>query len=119
LCHGNSLTFIAAAVRNTCMNNPSREAWHEHSYEYGAVSAHALMLRQGITHMPYAFNENLPPGVRHVLPDHAQSIYREAFNHAWERYRDHSGEREAISHRIAWAAVKRSYQKVDEVWVPI
>jgi len=66
--------------------------------------------------MPYSVNSDLPPGVRHVLPDHAQSIYREAFNHAWEEYAGY-GEREVIAHRIAWAAVKRSYQKIGQEWV--
>lgn len=68
--------------------------------------------------VPYSNIETLPPGVRHALPEHAQSIYRHAFNHAWEQYRDH-GEREAIAHRIAWAAVKRTYHKVGPTWVPI
>jgi cation transport regulator len=67
--------------------------------------------------MPYSAIEDLPPGVRHALPEHAQSIYRQAFNHAWERYRDNY-EREAIAHRIAWAAVKRTYRKVGSDWTP-
>ena len=36
--------------------------------------------------MPYASNEDLPPSVRNHLPDHAQDIYREAFNSAWQHY---------------------------------
>ena len=32
--------------------------------------------------MPYRANGDLPPAVRNHLPDHAQDIYREAFNHA-------------------------------------
>jgi cation transport regulator len=54
--------------------------------------------------------------VRHRLPEHAQSIYREAFNHA---YAAHAGEadRERRAHMIAWAAVKRSYVKQDEACV--
>lgn len=63
--------------------------------------------------MPYASNEDLPAPVRHVLPPHAQDIYREAFNHAWER----GGLGEASIHRIAWAAVKRSYEKLGRQWV--
>lgn len=67
--------------------------------------------------MPYANNETLPPAVRSHLPAHAQDIYREAFNHA---YANHAGEvdRERRSHMIAWAAVKRSYVKTGEDWVP-
>jgi cation transport regulator len=63
--------------------------------------------------MPYATNDELPASVRDHLPPHAQDIYREAFNHAWEHHRD-----EATPHRIAWAAVKRSYRKSGDVWVP-
>lgn len=68
--------------------------------------------------MPYASNDDLPPSVRDHLPPHAQDIYREAFNHAWQR---HAGDPrvEEITHRIAWAAVKRSYRKLGGAWVPI
>jgi len=64
--------------------------------------------------MPYANNEELPESVKLHLPPHAQDIYREAFNHAFARYR---GGDEARAHRIAWAAVKRSYEKLGEQWV--
>lgn len=65
--------------------------------------------------MPYAVNDDLPASVRSHLPDHAQDIYREAFNHA---YAAHEGDprQEEAAHRIAWAAVKRSYVKVGEQW---
>ncbi|MBW8269003.1 ChaB family protein [Caldovatus aquaticus] len=66
--------------------------------------------------MPYASNADLPPSVRRVLPEHAQDIYRAAFNNAWAA---RGGEAdEATLHRIAWAAVKRSYRKLGDVWVP-
>jgi cation transport regulator len=67
--------------------------------------------------MPYAHNADLPPPVRSHLPDHAQDIYREAFNHAFAA---HSGDprQEEAAHRIAWAAVKREYVKDGERWVP-
>jgi cation transport regulator len=60
--------------------------------------------------MPYQSNEDFPPSVRNYLPPHAQDVYREAFNNA---YRQHALDprREEASHRIAWAAVKRSYVK--------
>ncbi|KAB2882348.1 MAG: cation transporter [Pseudorhodoplanes sp.] len=66
--------------------------------------------------MPYRSNSDLPASVRSHLPPHAQDIYREAFNHA---YAAHRGEPdfEARAHRIAWAAVKRSYEKVGDEWV--
>ena len=64
--------------------------------------------------MPYASNDELPPSVRAHLPPHAQDIFREAFNHAFDR--PHGGETTAF--RVAWAAVKRGYEKVDGEWVP-
>ena len=66
--------------------------------------------------MPYGANFELPPSVRNHLPEHGQDIYREAFNHA---YAAHAGEgrQEEAAHRIAWAAVKRSYVKVGDEWV--
>lgn len=67
--------------------------------------------------MPYLTNEDLPRSVRDHLPDHAQDIYREAFNHAWERYAADPA-REEIVHRIAWAAVKKTYVKAGDQWVP-
>jgi len=67
--------------------------------------------------MPYRTNADLPASVRGHLPDHAQVIYREAFNHAFAA---HAGEadHEERAHRIAWAAVKRSYVKVGDYWEP-
>jgi cation transport regulator len=64
--------------------------------------------------MPYASNADLPPAVANHLPPHAQDIFREAFNHAWE---SHRGDEEA-AFRIAWAAVKRHYRKQGDRWVP-
>jgi cation transport regulator len=63
--------------------------------------------------MPYARNEQLPPSVQRHLPPHAQDIFREAFNRAHE---DHEGD-ESRAFRIAWAAVKRRYEKVGDDWV--
>jgi cation transport regulator len=65
--------------------------------------------------MPYVSNYELPENLRRLLPDHAQDIFREAFNHA---YAAHSGElrQEEAAHRIAWAAVKRAYEKTPGGW---
>jgi len=65
--------------------------------------------------MPYASNDELPPSVADHLPSHAQDIFREAFNHAWDQ---HGGDEER-AFRIAWAAVKRGYRKRGSQWVPI
>jgi cation transport regulator len=66
--------------------------------------------------MPYASNEDLPASVRNHLPPHAQDIYRAAFNAAYDEYAA-SVRREAIAHRVAWAAVKRSYVKIAGQWM--
>jgi len=71
--------------------------------------------------MPYKTNKDLPENVIHVLPDHAQDIYREAFNHAWQEYanpEDRRGDasREETAHKVAWSAVKKKYEKTDDTW---
>ncbi len=66
--------------------------------------------------MPYAVNADLPGSIRRNLPEHAQDIYRAAFNHAFAA---HAGDprQEEVAHRIAWAAVKRTYVKLGSRWV--
>ena len=71
--------------------------------------------------MPYRTNQELPPSVKDNLPAHAQDIYREAFDSAWEEYADASKRRgkelrEEAAHKVAWAAVKQSYEKVGDQW---
>ena len=66
--------------------------------------------------MPYAGNADLPPSVQRSLPEHAQDIYREAFNHAFAAHA-HDPRQEEAAHRIAWGAVKRLYVKTAEGWV--
>ena len=66
--------------------------------------------------MPYTKIEDLPDSVQHVLPMHALEIYLSAFNSAWCRFEGNE-KREQISHKIAWAAVKRTYEKVGGIWV--
>ena len=66
--------------------------------------------------MPYATIVELPAPVQDHLPVHAQEIYRQAFNHAFAAHKGDLRQDEA-SHRIAWAAVKRSYVKVGSEWV--
>jgi cation transport regulator len=66
--------------------------------------------------MPYSSTGDLPQGVRDNLPEHAQAIYKEAFNSAWEQYEAKSKRRgdesrEETAHRVAWAAVEKSYHK--------
>lgn len=71
--------------------------------------------------MPYAKNSELPDSVKDNIPAHAQDIYREAFNSAWEQYKDpddrrNDSSREETAHQVAWAAVKKKYEKSDGKW---
>ncbi len=69
--------------------------------------------------MPYTSIRDLPLSLHSHLPEHAQEIYRSAFNNAWSEYEDRGvALREQIAHRVAWAAVKRKYQKAGEQWIP-
>ena len=61
--------------------------------------------------------------VKNSLPSHAQDIYREAFDNAWSAYQDPAKRRgneslEEVAHKVAWAAVKKKYEKVGEEWQP-
>jgi len=72
--------------------------------------------------MPYHKITELPDSVRDNLPKHAQEIYKEAFNSAWDEYSDpdeRQGDksREETAHSVAWAAVKQSYHKENGQWV--
>ena len=68
--------------------------------------------------MPYASIDDLPAPVRTHLPVHAQEIYVGAFNHAWTQYAARGPlQRERTAHRVAWAAVKRKYEKTGDEWV--
>lgn len=63
--------------------------------------------------MPYQTNQDLPESITNHLPDHAQSIFRKAFNSAYEQYQD-----EVTAFKVAWAAVKKEYEKGDgNMWV--
>lgn len=66
--------------------------------------------------MPYKTLKDLPDSVRDNLPKHAQEIYKEAFNSAWDQYKDPEDRREdtgreETAHRVAWSAVKKTYEK--------
>jgi len=73
--------------------------------------------------MPYNAIDELPEGVQNVLPAHAQDIYKEAFNSAYDQYdsptdRQGSDSREEVAHKVAWSAVKKAgYEKgKDDAW---
>ena len=58
---------------------------------------------------------SLHDGYLRLLPD----IYQQAFNSAWSQYKeaeDRRGDdsREEVAHKVAWAAVKKEYEKGDD-----
>ncbi|MBU1111779.1 MAG: ChaB family protein [archaeon] len=65
--------------------------------------------------MPYKTVTDLPDSVKDNLPKHAQKIFLEAFNHAYEQYKGD----EIIAFKVAWSAVKKKYVKKDDKWVKI
>jgi len=73
--------------------------------------------------MPYSKRSELPKSVTESLPEHAQDIYRAAYNNAWDQYKDKEdrrddASREEVSHRVAWSAVKEKYKKNEnDNWV--
>ena len=72
--------------------------------------------------MPYEKTNQLPDAVRSNLPEDAQEIYKEAFNNAWEEYKDPEdrrgdASREETAHRVTWAAVKQRFEKRGGQWV--
>ena len=62
--------------------------------------------------MPYKSTSDLPDSVTDNLPEHAQEIYKEAYNSASEQY-----DEESTAHRVAWSAVKEEYEKQGDRWV--
>ena len=72
--------------------------------------------------MPYRNTNELPSSVKNVLPEHAQDIYKEAFNSAYDEYaspekRHGSEDHEEVAHKVAWSAVKAKYEKgADDKW---
>lgn len=72
--------------------------------------------------MPYKNLCDLPERVKNVLPKHAQEIYMATFNKVWiefqkpEKISDDTSIEE-ISHKVAWASVKRLYKKNDGKWI--
>jgi cation transport regulator len=72
--------------------------------------------------MPYKTTSDLPDAVRDNLPEHAQDIFKEAFNSAWDEYADPDKRRgkesqEEVSFKVAWSAVKNEYEKgSDDKW---
>jgi cation transport regulator len=71
---------------------------------------------------PTARSPSCRPRIREHLPPHAQEIFLQAFNHAWQEYASPSkryagSSREETAMRVAWAAVKRRYVKIGGRWL--
>jgi len=70
----------------------------------------------------YLSNERLPDDVRAALPPVAQTLFRGAYNHAYNAYsmplrRDLVASHDSVATQAAWAAVKRLYTQVGTTWV--
>jgi cation transport regulator len=73
--------------------------------------------------MPYETTEDLPPRVKDNLPEEAEKIFRAAYNSAWDEYADPekrrgNESREEVANKVAWAAVKKKFEKRGDEWVP-
>ena len=76
--------------------------------------------------MPYNTNDDLPESVKNHLPEAAQTIYRKAFNAAYEEYQDPSKRRspedslDKAAAQVAWHAVKQHFVKDEKTghWKP-
>ncbi len=71
--------------------------------------------------MPYKNLSDLPDSVTDNLPKGAQEIYMEAYNSAHEDYKDPEKRRgkaslEETAAKVAWAAVKKKYEKSEGKW---
>lgn len=71
--------------------------------------------------MPYEKIDELPDSVKNNLPKQAQDIYKEAYNSAWDEYKDPNkrkdqSSREETAHKVAWSAVKKKYKKDGDTW---
>ena len=61
--------------------------------------------------MPYNTNADISHKISERLPEHAQTIFRKAFNNAYQQY----GGDEEIAFRVAWSAVKKNMKKMKMV----
>lgn len=71
--------------------------------------------------MPYQTRNDLPKPVQRALRDvpHAQDVYKEAYNSAYQTYAEPTDRRagydqEETAHAVAWQAVKQSYSKTSD-----
>jgi cation transport regulator len=72
--------------------------------------------------MPYDKKSELPESIKNNLPSEAQKIFKEAYNSAWDQYKNPSDRRgnesrEEVANKVAWSAVKKKYKKEGDKWV--
>jgi len=70
----------------------------------------------------YPTNEDLPAGIREAMPPVVQTLYREAYNAAWNRRlapvrRKFVVNHDTVATRAAWKAVRRLYAQHGTTWV--
>jgi cation transport regulator len=107
-----------SGIRRSWISNDGVDHRSKRRYIYNNINVHTHWLRWLCeeVEMPYKRVNDLPESVRDNVPKHAQEIYLEAFNSAWDQYdepeeRRGDATREETAHRVAWAAVKRKYEK--------
>ncbi len=64
---------------------------------------------------------DLPDRVKDNLPKEAQEIFRKAYNSALDEYKDPDKRKgdaslEETANKVAWAAVKKKFEKDDGKW---
>jgi cation transport regulator len=73
-----------------------------------------------MTELYYNSLKDLPERVRNNLPEHAQYIFMDAFNNAWEQYKEPEKRRggqkqshEEVAFKVAWSAVEKEYKRMN------
>lgn len=68
--------------------------------------------------MELRYDDELPNGIRNILPQKIRNIYRETFSRNFPHYRrDIQPDSEQIAHEAAWKAVKERFEFVNGEWI--
>jgi cation transport regulator len=61
--------------------------------------------------MRYENKSELPPTIRDILPEHAQDLYLQAYQKAWDEYEEGQGylSRDTMAHQQGYTAVRHEY----------
>jgi cation transport regulator len=61
--------------------------------------------------MRYENKSELPPTIRDILPEHAQELYLQAYQKAWDEYEEGQGylSRDTMAHQQGYTAVQHEY----------